>query len=743
MTHEPGIKEYLTIASRRRWVLIGGLVSAVLLFIFYLIFQRDMYQSSAMLMIELEPSDPNAFYRYYARTQGMFQREDAKPLEYYQSVLSSRAMRNELMKRIEADDSLWAVLPKSGYELARIASAPISLISSPGYENFVMLVVRSPHPRISYRLASIATILLKEQCQTLGREELQNAVNYIEQQKEEGRRNLDEAEKTLQEFKKTHNLAMAQDGGGAMRILSDMEEKLTAIETEKQFAAANLAAYARRLEQMESGGVQKGAGIESPLAARYREDLDKLERQRSELMRLNRKDDPAIVEIDGRIEEKKREMISRLLKSSRPEGDRGGDAGISLWKEVYERKLTEELNHFVLENRERYYRNLIEDFKRRNPKLMENAVELMRLNRSQTVSENLYTFLLQQGEEAKIKAAASTGGIRIVDMPMMPVKPVPINIKQKLAMFLVVGLGLALFIIIALEMFDHSIRSPDEIDTLLQLPVLGQIPSFPGADGFSTALQRKRRSASLFWNRLKRDSGKTDSAEVIESHPERFIITQMKPKDPVVEAYRTLRSNLQFAGIDGPVKTLLISSPNPGEGKTMTAANLGIALALLGKTVCVVDADLRKPKQHTVFDLKQNPGLTNCLVEGLSIPKVVQKTRIENLSVLTSGKTPPNPAEVIGSKKMQEIIAELRKRFDFTIFDSPPVIAVTDAVLLASRLDGVLLIIRHESTNRFSASDVVNSLRKAKIRIFGVVLNQIVRRKGYGYYYSSSDRSYY
>lgn len=742
MTQELGFKEYIGIAIRRKWILIGSLVSAVFLFIFYLIFQRDMYQSSAMLMIELEPSDPDAIYRYYARSQGMFQGEQAKPLEYYQSVLGSRALRSELMQRIEADDSLWGYLPKNPDELARVAAAPISLIPSPGYENFVMLVVRSPHPRISYRLASIVTVLLKEQCKSLGREELQNAVNYIEQQKDEGRRNLDEAEKTLQEFKKTHHLAMAQDGGGAMRILSDMEEKLTAIETEKQFAAANLAAYARRLEQMEASGVQKGAGIESPVAARYREDLDKLERQRSELIRLNRKDDAAIADIDSRIEEKKREMISRLLKSSRPEGEQGGDAGISLWKEVYERKITEELNHFVLENRERYYRNQIEEFKRRNPKLMENAVELMRLTRSQTVSENLYTFLLQQGEEAKIKAAAGTGGIRIVDMPEMPLKPVPINFRQRLGMFLVMGLGLGLGIIIVLEMFDHSFRSAEEVDTFLKLPVLGQIPVFPGTDGFSKALRKKDQIASHFWNHLKgKPKDQTARTVELESHPERFIISQLKPKDPVVEAYRTLRSNLHFSTIDGPIKTLLVTSPDQGEGKTMTAANLGIILALLGKSVCVVDADLRKPKQHAVFRLKQSLGLTECLIDNHPVSKIIQKSGIDNLSVVTSGKLPPNPAEVIESKRLQSVISELRKLFDYTIFDSPPVLAVTDAVLLASHLDGVILIVKHESTDRVLASTVVESLRKAKVKIFGAVLNQVVLRSGYGHYYSS--RYYY
>jgi capsular exopolysaccharide synthesis family protein len=739
MNQELGIKEYFAIVLKRRWILIISVISAIFLFIGNMVFRPAVYQSSAMLMIELQKTDLNSYSRY--RSANMLETEEAKPLEYYQSVLYSRALRSELIRRLQADDSLWAKLSMRRDELRRIAMTPISLTPSPGYEDFVMLTVSSNNPLLSYRLAVNATNLLKEQCQTLDREELQNAVNFIEQQKEAGRRNLDEAERTLQEFKKKTNLTLARDGSGALKTLSDMEEKLTAIETEKQFAAANLAAYTRRLAQMESNGPAEAGDLGSPQVVRFKEEIASLESQRSEMTGLSHPDNPEVKAIDDRIETKKRELITQLLKSSKLEGNQGGDAGMSLWKEVYERKLTEELNHFVLENRERYYRNLIDDFKRRNPNLMENAIELMRLTRSQTVSENLYTFLLQQGEEAKIKAAAGTGGIRIIDMPVMPSAPVPVNAKRKLAMYLLLGAGLGFGVIMLQEMLDHSMRSPEDVSEYMQLPVLGQIPLFPSMVGFSKAAIRKSLERSKLQKLLVWDRKDLRIPEEGELHPERFIISHFKPKDPVVEAYRSLRSNLQFASIDHPIRTLMLSSPNPSEGKTVTVANLGIVLALQGSSVCVVDADLRKPKQHTVFKLKQHPGLTECLIDNTPVMNLVQPSGIDKLWVLTSGKIPPNPAEVLGSRKMQEVIAELSERFDFTIFDTPPVLAVTDPVILSSRLDGVILVIKHESTNRQAAAEMVSSLKKANGRLYGVVINQVVRRRGYGYYYS--DKKYY
>lgn len=200
------------------------------------------------------------------------------------------------------------------------------------------------------------------------------------------------------------------------------------------------------------------------------------------------------------------------------------------------------------------------------------------------------------------------------------------------------------------------------------------------------------------------------------------------------EAFRTLRTNLEFVSPDRPVESLLITSPGPSEGKSTVAANLAISLAQAGKQVILVDADMRKPVQHDLFSLPNATGLTTALVRGV-MPDIYQDTFVPGLRLVTSGPIPPNPAELLGSSMMGALIGALASEADFVIYDTPPVMAVTDAVLLAPRLDGALLTIRPGVTSRDAAKRTKQLLSGSRSRILGVVLNQVRPGRGYGYYY--------
>jgi len=212
------------------------------------------------------------------------------------------------------------------------------------------------------------------------------------------------------------------------------------------------------------------------------------------------------------------------------------------------------------------------------------------------------------------------------------------------------------------------------------------------------------------------------------------LISYRKSKDPVVESYRSLRSNLEFASMDHPIRTMVVSSANPSEGKTLTTANLGIVFALLGKKVIIVDSDLRKPKIHKLFNIDKSPGITDLLVEDLNFEDVLHKTDIENLNVIPCGKSPPNPAEILASQKMETLIRMIEQKADLVIYDSPPLAAVTDPLLLATKVDGIILVVKHRSTNKEMVSHLVEQLKKAKVNIIGAILNQTMMTRGYGYY---------
>lgn len=203
------------------------------------------------------------------------------------------------------------------------------------------------------------------------------------------------------------------------------------------------------------------------------------------------------------------------------------------------------------------------------------------------------------------------------------------------------------------------------------------------------------------------------------------LVTVLAPRSPVAEAYRTLRTNIQFSSLDVPLRTLLATSSGPDEGKSTTIANLAVAMAQAEQRVILVDCDLRRPVQHELFGLANRTGLTNLFLEELDPQQVLQDTRQPGLRVLTSGPLPPNPAELVGSRKMERIIEALKSHADIVLFDTPPVLAVTDAAVLATRLDAAILVVRAGRSKRDLARKARDTLLKVNARLLGVVLNDV------------------
>lgn len=214
----------------------------------------------------------------------------------------------------------------------------------------------------------------------------------------------------------------------------------------------------------------------------------------------------------------------------------------------------------------------------------------------------------------------------------------------------------------------------------------------------------------------------------------RKLIAKILPKSSISEQYRTIRTNIQFALVDRDLKTLMVTSVGPGEGKSTTSANLAVVFAQQGKKVLFVDADLRKPTVHYTFSLLNTVGLSSVITKQFTLQEAIEGSGVENLSILSSGPIPPNPAEMLGSKAMDEFLEEARENFDLIIFDTPPILAVTDAQILANKCDGAILVIASEKTERDMAIKGKELLQGAKGKMLGVVLNN-KRQKESSYYY--------
>ncbi|KWU59130.1 CpsD/CapB family tyrosine-protein kinase [Priestia megaterium] len=219
----------------------------------------------------------------------------------------------------------------------------------------------------------------------------------------------------------------------------------------------------------------------------------------------------------------------------------------------------------------------------------------------------------------------------------------------------------------------------------------------------------------------------------------RRLLAHNSPKDPVAEQYRTIRTNIQFSNVDQDIKTIVVTSSGAEEGKSTTTSNLATVYAQQGLKVLLIDADLRKPTGHYTFRLENHIGLTNVLTRQSTLAQAVQESEIPHLSVLTSGPIPPNPSELLASVQMAELLNEMKKQFDMVIFDTPPILAVADAQILANQVDGTILVVSSGKTEKDAALKSKELLSNAKGKLLGVVLNNRKVEEGNYYYYYGTN----
>jgi len=215
----------------------------------------------------------------------------------------------------------------------------------------------------------------------------------------------------------------------------------------------------------------------------------------------------------------------------------------------------------------------------------------------------------------------------------------------------------------------------------------------------------------------------------------RHLIAKINPKSPISEQYRTIRTNIQFSSIDKKIKTLLVTSSEPGAGKSMTAANLAIVYAQQGIKTLLIDGDMRKPTIHYTFRLGNLQGLSNALVDGLSFNRIAEASDIDNLDLISSGPVPPNPSELLASKQFERLLTEASDIYEMIIIDTPPLLAVTDAQILATKLDGVIIVARSGQTEINQLQESVEAINKVKGNMLGAVLNDVDKTDNTNYYY--------
>ena len=349
--------------------------------------------------------------------------------------------------------------------------------------------------------------------------------------------------------------------------------------------------------------------------------------------------------------------------------------------------------------------------------LNKKAIDYNVLKRDAETSKEMFDLLIKRFKETSMTEDIRTGNIRIIDpaeVPRTPVKPQKaLNIFLSIVMGLFLGIGLAFF----LEYIDSTIKLPTEINDFLKIPFLGLVPAL----AMETDTEGKQHDRT----------------------PAQDLVTMDAPKSTASESYRGIRTSLLLSSADHSPQVILVCSSGPSEGKTISAANLAVTMAQAGGKVLVLDCDMRRPKMHRLLGVDRDKGMSNILVGARTLEEVIVHTQIPNMDFIPSGPIPPNPSEMLGSDRMKSLLEEARTRYERIIIDSPPISAVTDAVILSRVADGTAVIIRSGVTNREIVKNGLSQLQAVNARILGAILNGVHLDRDRYYYYQYQYYYYY
>jgi len=343
-----------------------------------------------------------------------------------------------------------------------------------------------------------------------------------------------------------------------------------------------------------------------------------------------------------------------------------------------------------------------------------NTTDLDRLRTTLNLYQQIYISSINNLETLKLAKAQNTPTVMAVENAVKPDVPISPKPAQSTMIGAVMGLLLAAGVVFLIEFLDDTLKTPDEIKAVLEIPVIG------------------------FIGELKHNPKRGEDTL--------GVFVAKNPRSPVAEAFRSLRTNLEYSSVDNPIKSVLVTSSGESEGKSTVAANLAIVQAQSSKKVVIVDADMRRPKVHVQFNKPNRMGLSEVVTGKLSIDDVLKTyDQVENLYIITCGTIPPNPAELLGSERMSQTLNELKKRFDMIIIDTPPMI-VSDAQIMSSKVDGLIFVVIPGQTKAITAKRPMEELERIGSKVLGVVANKIPRNRDYyygGYNYYSPYSNHY
>ncbi|RKZ23899.1 hypothetical protein DRQ20_07560 [bacterium] len=696
MVEELTLAEFLRIMRGRKW-LVTGLTLLVLIPAGIITFMLPpVYEAEAVIAY----GKPGEAIVVESFIEGVYSKS---PIPDLMEEIKTKSLAREVVLSL-SDTIIKKLDPKGEASVEDLAEAIRKNINVKNIRgtSIIKIIYRANDPALCAFIANrIAETVIKRNLEAK-REEIRGIKEFVEHQLELYAKRLEESEKELMDFYKKHP-DFSYDTVGLVKdkILEELEILYYNTYTERRMKEEKLTYLREKLKEEKGTVIPDVSKLSIDEIESIRAKLISLEREYINLV-VSGKDgnSPKAKDLERQIEELKAQLRKEIEKVEPV------DPFVRL-STLFQEVIDLETEIEALRAKEKVLSGLIRMKEKKREQLPEIQMEFARLLRRNRVNEKVYTFLLEKSEELRITEAGKVADIKVIDPATPPKNPIKPKKKRNLAVALVLGLLFGIGGALMVEALDTSVKSPDDIEKRLSLPVLAVIPVIGKEDDIKTKL-------------IKRFSSRSTP----------------------VEAYRSLRTNISFSSPEKKKKILLITSPGPGEGKTLTSINLALTYAELGERTLLIDGDIRKPMVHRAFDGKKEPGLSEYLAGKADIKDILRKDN-DNLFYITSGTLPPNPPGLLESERMKRFLQDMGKKYDVVIIDSPPVLAFTDTPILAGEVDATIIVARANFTSVQALEDAKELIEHAGGNVLGVVFNMFDIRKSYGYYHYYYYYSYH
>ncbi len=755
---EVTLQDYIRIIYRSRWLIFFCFIIVMALTVYITFTAPPQYQASTLILLTNRTGSATTLFQ-----NPIFSNEQTRvnnEIEVLKSISLARRVINSL-RRSPAADSLYLLGTKKithkGIGLSDITGGIISGVKKIlfiedesnllfGSDSLDRPIVKSLQQSIKIEpvrmteavritvsaydpkeAALIANTVAQEYYNldlAFNRGEVVEMKNFLEEQLADIEQELKKSEEALRQYQEKEGIfGLDETAKILIDQLSTFEANYYTTLADLKITKESLDNQQKMLTEREQMVIKEAINTTNPLISQIRQAIAEFEAEKITIMASQGygPNHEAIRELDKRIKELKDRLFVEAEKMT----------SLGLTPEEQSRISAELLNKVVMSNIElialeaksKEYKQLVDQYAAKLNRLPENTLQYARLDRERQVNEKYYMLMKTKYQESRITEASKISNIRIVDPAIPPEKPFKPKKRMNLLLGLFLGFGLGVGLAFIRDYLDHSIKSGDDLQRL-GLTTLAIVPTID----IRSAIHKMER---VYKGKELSDLLKTR------------LISHYDPKSAVAEAYRTLRTNIQFMSPDKPIRSLIVSSAGPGDGKSTTVINIAITFASLGKKTVLIDTDLRKPILHKVFDYQRGPGLTQAIIEEIPITDVIRHTDIPNLDLITCGDIPPNPSELLGSQKFINFVEQLKEMYEIVLFDSPPVIAVTDASVLSKLTDAMVLVVRAGGTDLRALNRAVELLTHVKANLIGVVLNGVNLSAGYDSYYYYYRYYYY